>query len=87
MVKLERLNMDAFDRTAGTLRIDGRESGQERCVPLPDMVLRCLEGLFSPEFAVLPSEIEQIPDLRGYLKLARRRVGSEYEFICGKQFQ
>ena len=42
--ELERLNMDAFDRGAGTLRIDGRKSGQERCVPLPEMVLRCLEA-------------------------------------------
>jgi site-specific recombinase XerD len=44
--ELERLNMDAFDRTEGTLRIDGRKSGQERCVPLPPMVLRCLEAYF-----------------------------------------
>jgi site-specific recombinase XerD len=44
--ELVRLNMDAFDRVAGTLRIDGRKSGQERCVPLPDMVLRCLEAYF-----------------------------------------
>jgi len=26
------------------LRIDGRKAGQERCVPLPEMVLRCLEA-------------------------------------------
>jgi len=42
--ELERLNLDAFDRTEGTLRIDGRKTGCERCVPLPEMVLRCLEG-------------------------------------------
>jgi integrase/recombinase XerC len=42
--ELERLNVDAFDRTAGTLRIDGRKTGRERCVPLPEMVLRCLEA-------------------------------------------
>jgi len=42
--ELERLNLDAFDRTEGTLRIDGRKTGQERCVPLPEMVLRCLEA-------------------------------------------
>ena len=34
----------AFDRTEGTLRIDGRKTGRERCVPLPEMVLRCLEA-------------------------------------------
>jgi site-specific recombinase XerD len=42
--ELERLNLDAFDRGEGTLRIDGRKTGRERCVPLPDMVLRCLEA-------------------------------------------
>jgi integrase/recombinase XerD len=42
--ELQRLNLDAFDRTEGTLRIDGRKTGQERCVPLPEMVLRCLEA-------------------------------------------
>ena len=42
--ELARLNVDAFDRTEGTLRIDGRKTGQERCVPLPEMVLRCLEA-------------------------------------------
>jgi len=42
--ELERLNMDSFDRTEGTLRIDGRKTGQERCVPLPEMTLRCLEA-------------------------------------------
>jgi site-specific recombinase XerD len=41
--ELERLNLDAFDRTEGTLRIDGRKTGRERSVPLPEMVLRCLE--------------------------------------------
>ena len=42
--ELERLNLDAFDRTEGALRIDGRKVGQERCVPLPEMALRCLEA-------------------------------------------
>jgi site-specific recombinase XerD len=42
--ELERLNMDCFDRTEGTLRIDGRKTGRERCVPLPAMVSRCLEA-------------------------------------------
>jgi len=42
--ELARLNVDAFDRNEGTLRIDGRKTGQERCVPLPEMVLRCLEA-------------------------------------------
>jgi site-specific recombinase XerD len=42
--ELERLNLEAFDRAEGTLRIDGRKTGHERCVPLPEMVLRCLEA-------------------------------------------
>jgi site-specific recombinase XerD len=42
--ELERLDVDAFDRAEGTLRIDGRKTGRERCVPLPEMVLRCLEA-------------------------------------------
>lgn len=42
--ELARLTVDAFDRQEGTLRIDGRKTGQERCVPLPEMVLRCLEA-------------------------------------------
>jgi site-specific recombinase XerD len=42
--ELARLTVDAFDRNDGTLRIDGRKTGQERCVPLPEMVLRCLEA-------------------------------------------
>jgi site-specific recombinase XerD len=42
--ELQRLNLDCFDLAEGTLRIDGRKTGQERCVPLPEMVLRCLEA-------------------------------------------
>src|SRR5207244_10904426 len=42
--ELERMNLDAFDRTEGTLRIDGRKTGHERCVPLPEMVLQCLDA-------------------------------------------
>jgi site-specific recombinase XerD len=38
------MNVDGFDRNEGTLCIDGRKTGQERCVPLPEMVLRCLEA-------------------------------------------
>ncbi len=42
--ELERLNLDAFDRIEGILRIDGRKTGRERCVPLPEMVRHCLEA-------------------------------------------
>jgi site-specific recombinase XerD len=42
--ELERLDVEAFDRTEATLRIDGRKSGRERCVPVSDLVYRCLES-------------------------------------------
>lgn len=42
--ELERLDLDAFDRTESTLRIDGRKSGRERCVPVSDLICRCLEA-------------------------------------------
>jgi site-specific recombinase XerD len=42
--ELERLDLSSFDRSEATLRIDGRKSGQERCVPITDHVYRCLEG-------------------------------------------
>jgi site-specific recombinase XerD len=42
--ELERLDVEAFDRNEGTLRIDGRKTGRERCVPVSDLVYRCLEA-------------------------------------------
>jgi len=42
--ELARLTVAAFDRNEGTLRIDGRKTGQQRSVPLPEMVLHCLEA-------------------------------------------
>ncbi|MGD0581259.1 MAG: tyrosine-type recombinase/integrase [Bryobacteraceae bacterium] len=42
--ELERLDVDAFDRADGTLRVDGRKTGHERCLPLPEIVLKCLEA-------------------------------------------
>ena len=42
--ELERLNVECFDRTEGIVRIDGRKTGRERCVPLPQIVCRCLEA-------------------------------------------
>lgn len=35
--EIERLNVDSFDRAEGTLRIDGRKTGRERCVPVPQI--------------------------------------------------
>lgn len=42
--ELVRLDLDHYDRTAGTLRVDGRKTGQERCIPLPELTLRALEA-------------------------------------------
>jgi integrase/recombinase XerC len=42
--ELARLDIQHFDPIEWTLRIDGRKTGRERCVPLPEMVMRCLEG-------------------------------------------
>lgn len=42
--ELERLDLGSYDRTEGTLRIDGRKTGRERCVPVSELVHRCLEG-------------------------------------------
>ncbi|HBZ70857.1 MAG TPA: hypothetical protein DEP35_14425 [Deltaproteobacteria bacterium] len=42
--ELERLDLESFDRAQGLLRIDGRKTGSERCVPLPPVALQCLEA-------------------------------------------
>lgn len=54
--ELERLDVDAFDRVEKTLRIDGRKTGLERCLPLPEMVSLCLE-------AYLPQRHNQLEKL------------------------
>ncbi len=41
--ELERMDLAAYDRNEATLRIDGRKSGRERCVPLSELVQRCVE--------------------------------------------
>jgi site-specific recombinase XerD len=51
--EIERLNMDSFDRTEGTLRIDGRKTGRERCVPVPEILWRCLESYLPQRHNVL----------------------------------
>ena len=42
--ELQRLNVRDWDRSAGTLRIDGRKSQRERLVPVPELVCRCVES-------------------------------------------
>jgi site-specific recombinase XerD len=51
--EIERLNVEAFDRTEGTLRIDGRKTGRERCVPVPEILWRCLESYLPRRHNVL----------------------------------
>jgi len=51
--EIERLNLDQFDRTEGTLRIDGRKTGRERCVPVPPILWRCLESYLPQRHNVL----------------------------------
>jgi len=42
--ELERLDVAAYNRSEATLLIDGRKTGRQRCVPLPEIVVRCLEA-------------------------------------------
>jgi integrase/recombinase XerC len=42
--ELERLDLDGWDREERLLRIDGRKTGRERLVPVPDLTRRCLEA-------------------------------------------
>jgi site-specific recombinase XerD len=51
--ELERLDVDCFDPKQGMLRIDGRKTGTQRCVPLPPMVLRCLDSYLPRRHNVL----------------------------------
>lgn len=41
--ELVRLELGDWDREEGLLRIDGRKTGWERCVPVPELTYRCLE--------------------------------------------
>ena len=42
--ELARLTVAQFDRDAALLRIDGRKTGLERQVPVPELTYRCLEA-------------------------------------------
>jgi site-specific recombinase XerD len=42
--EIERLNLQDYDRDAGTLKIDGRKTSRQRFIPLPEFAVRCLEG-------------------------------------------
>jgi site-specific recombinase XerD len=51
--ELERLDVESFDRAEATLRIDGRKTARERCVPVPELLYRCLEGYLPKRHNVL----------------------------------
>jgi site-specific recombinase XerD len=42
--ELARLKVQDWNRETGLLRVDGRKTGQEREVPVPEVVWGCLEG-------------------------------------------
>ena len=42
--ELVRLNVDDWDRDAGVVTIDGRKTGQSRCVPVGEHAWRCIEA-------------------------------------------
>ena len=42
--ELERLDLDDWDRDGSALKIDGRKTGAERCVPVGEGVWRCIEA-------------------------------------------
>ena len=42
--EIERLNVQAWNRDEGTLVVDGRKTGQARCLAAAELVTRCLES-------------------------------------------
>jgi len=42
--ELSRLQLEDWDRSEGLLRIDGRKTGWQRQVPVPELTYRCLEA-------------------------------------------
>jgi len=42
--ELERLDVASWNRSEGILSIDGRKTGQQRNVPVPELAYRCLEA-------------------------------------------
>lgn len=51
--ELERLDLKDFDRSTGLLRIDGRKTGRERQVPVPDVARRLLEAYLPHRYNAL----------------------------------
>jgi integrase/recombinase XerC len=42
--ELARLDVSSWDRDEGVLRVDGRKTGRERSVPVPELTFRCVEA-------------------------------------------
>lgn len=42
--ELERLDVSSWDREEGILRVDGRKTGRERRVPVPELAYKCIEA-------------------------------------------
>jgi len=45
--ELQRLDISQYDRSAKTLKLDGRKTGRERILPLPEVTVQCLESYLS----------------------------------------
>jgi integrase/recombinase XerD len=74
--ELERLDMEHWKREEGLLQIDGRKTGQERCVPVSEGIWRCLEAYLPLRQNLLEKRgVYQEPAL--LLNRHGRRVSSE----------
>jgi len=51
--ELERLKLDNWDREKGLLKIDGKKTGQERYIPLPELAFKCLENYLPKRHNIL----------------------------------
>ena len=51
--ELLRLKLNSWDRETGLLKIDGRKTGKERKVPLPEFAYGCLEAYLPVRYNLL----------------------------------
>lgn len=77
--ELERLQLKDWDRETGILKVDGRKTGQERTVPVPEAVWSCLESYLPLRHNMLVEarrpEEQQLFMLRKAAPLMGPRVG------------
>lgn len=78
--ELERLRISDWDRETGLLKIDGRKTGQERAVPVPEAVWSCLESYLPQRHNILIKSGKQDDGtlflLQGASQLHGIRVGN-----------